>query len=75
MNLAVAATATAAVPGVPTPPRAARLLPRRVHHLPARAAAGSATVSSSSSSSASAAASPVYAPTPEDRPLRTPHSG
>jgi tocopherol cyclase len=69
MNLAVAATATAAVPGVPTPPRAARLLPRRVHHLPARAAAGSATVSSSSSSS------PVYAPTPEDRPLRTPHSG
>ncbi|CAL5022632.1 unnamed protein product [Urochloa decumbens] len=77
MNLAAAA---AAVPGPTPPPRAARprcarLLPRRGGLLPARAATGSAAYASSSSSSPAAAAAPVYAPTPQDRPLRTPHSG
>ncbi|CAN6272267.1 unnamed protein product [Urochloa humidicola] len=78
--------AAAAVPGLTPPPRAARprcarLVPRRGGAFPARAATGSAsaasasTASSSSSSSSAAAAAPVYAPTPQDRPLRTPHSG
>jgi hypothetical protein len=72
MNLAVAA----AVPGVAPLPRAARprcaRLPRRGGVLSARAATSSAA---SASTSSAAAAAPVYAPTPQDRPLRTPHSG
>ncbi|GJN19570.1 hypothetical protein PR202_gb06859 [Eleusine coracana subsp. coracana] len=64
--MGLAAASAAPLPRVPPP----RLLRRGVAQR-----AASISASSSSSSAPSTAAAPVYAPTPRDRPLRTPHSG
>ncbi|WVZ76900.1 hypothetical protein U9M48_024819 [Paspalum notatum var. saurae] len=64
--------AAVGVPGLAPARRAAHQRGGRLHGR--RGLRPRAEASSSSSSSLSAAA-PVYAPTPADRPLRTPHSG
>ena len=72
MNLAAAATLPAVTPrsGVVLPRSGRRHCRRGVVPL-----AASSSVASFTSSSSSAAAALIYAPTPQDRPLRTPHSG
>ncbi|XP_062218839.1 probable tocopherol cyclase, chloroplastic [Phragmites australis] len=70
MDLIATAAAVRGPTAAPRAPRAARPS-RRGRSLLRRAAASS----TSSSAVVAAAAAPVYAPTPRDRPLRTPHSG
>jgi len=72
MNLAAAAALPAVTPrsGVVLPRSGRRHCRRGVVPL-----AASSSVASFTSSSSSAAAALIYAPTPQDRPLRTPHSG
>uniref|UniRef100_A0A804PGL5 Tocopherol cyclase, chloroplastic n=1 Tax=Zea mays TaxID=4577 RepID=A0A804PGL5_MAIZE len=70
MNLAVAA----ALPSVT--PRTGVVLPRSSRrHCPRGVVPRAASSSVSSFTSPSAAAAPIYTPTPQDRSLRTPHSG
>ncbi|PWZ20004.1 putative tocopherol cyclase, chloroplastic [Zea mays] len=70
MNLAVAA----ALPSVT--PRTGVVLPRSSRrHCPRGVVPLAASSSVSSFTSPSAAAAPIYTPTPQDRSLRTPHSG
>ncbi|GJM90865.1 hypothetical protein PR202_ga07186 [Eleusine coracana subsp. coracana] len=64
--MGLAAASAAPLPRAPPPRLLRRGAAQRAASIPA---------SSSSSSALSTAAAPVYAPTPRDRPLRTPHSG